>query len=71
MKEIKTFTGSNDKYQIPSRSEFHRYYCGLITELDFCTEVPSTHMVDKIANAVEWSEKHTRNSFVLHSQDIR
>ncbi len=71
MKEIKTLTSENDKYKIPSRSEFHRYYCGLITELDFCTEVPSSHMVDKIANAIEWSKGHTKNSFVLHSKNDR
>lgn len=69
MKEIKKLTVSNDHYEIPSRDEFHRYYGGVLTNEDFCTDHPTAYMVDKIANAIIWTKKNVRNDFVLHSSN--
>lgn len=63
MKEIEIFTPSNDHYEIPSRNEFHRYYGGILTDADFCTDHPTGYMVDKIANAINWTKKNVRNTY--------
>jgi len=60
MKEIKKLTVSNDRYEIPSRDEFHRYDCGVLTDEDFCTDHPTEKMVDKIDDAITWTKKHVR-----------
>ncbi len=69
MKEIEIFTPSSNNYEIPSRNEFHRYYGGILTDADFCTDHPTGYMVDKIANAIIWTKKNVRNDFVLHSSN--
>lgn len=63
MKEIKELTVLNDRYEIPSRNEFHRYYGGMLTDEDFCTDHPTGYMVDKIANAINWTKKNVRNTY--------
>lgn len=63
MKEIEIFTLPNERYKIPTRDEFHRYYGGVLTNEDFCTDHPTGYMVDKIANAINWTKKNVRNTY--------
>jgi hypothetical protein len=60
MKEIKKLTVQNNKYEILSREEFHRYDCGILTDEDFCTAHPTGKMVEKIDDAIIWTKKHVR-----------
>lgn len=42
-------------YCIPSRDEFHRYYCGELTIDDFSTFAPAKDVSGRIDKAIKWS----------------
>lgn len=62
-------TVSNDHYVIPSRNEFHRYYGGVLTNEDFCTDHPTGKMIEKIVNAIVATETNNYSNFALREDD--
>lgn len=57
MKEITKLEPNNPTYPIPSRDEFHRYYCGTLSIDDFSTMHPTRYTIERIASAIQWSKK--------------
>lgn len=49
-----------DKPKIPTREEFHRYWCGYIYPSDFCTDFPPIdgYNSSKIISSIIWTKQN-------------
>lgn len=60
-RKTKLYTNpSNNNLRIPTREEFHRYASNLLSDGDFCTNYPSGYQVNRVSEAIKWTENNDR-----------
>lgn len=60
-RKTKLYTNpSNNNLRIPTREEFHRYASNLLSDGDFCTNYSSGYQVNRVSEAIKWTESNDK-----------
>lgn len=64
----KTLPLKKGVYRIPTRDEFHRYYCGVLSIEDFSTTTPARNRIKNVDEAIKWTKKKTKRYFLFDNE---